>query len=110
MGDAAALAELETHPQADLIRRCWDVALTYENVWEPMYGQWRLSSRFLDGPNAWGECDPDNADSMRRINVFTHRCDIPDWRTPAGRADDERRLEYMNELRMRHSQEKERER
>jgi len=101
----AAMAELETHPQADLIRRCWDVALAYERVWLPMYRVWTRSLGSVTNthrPRRWGQCSDGITNLlMRDSNIFTHRCDdMPDWRTPHDAAANEREMKRDHSFRL----------
>lgn len=95
------LVALDNHPHAEQIRRCNDLWLV-SMLWGEMYVQWRHGIG-LGGSDGWNDCGS-GLRSMRvdpavlkDMNVFTGRCDdMPDWRTPKNRGEDEANIEKGN--------------
>ncbi|NVK20556.1 MAG: hypothetical protein HWE30_17830 [Methylocystaceae bacterium] len=90
---AKALEELQNNPKADLIKKGHDLSLVY-NWWASFYKQRGGSNIWMvyepncyEGSDTYALGSADNGyrvdDKWSRWNIFTGKCDWPDWRMPA---------------------------
>lgn len=74
-----ALKELDTSPDGDAIKRCYDTRLTYD-VWYEAYQSWRVGLTIY-GSGGWNSGKPCKG-IVTLANIFTGECDdLPNWRT-----------------------------
>ena len=82
--------ELLDHPEAERIKPCWDLRLTYVS-WRRLYDSWRNDLRRTWPDDTWnGLINKKECSRFREQNKFTRKCDdFPDWRTAEETALDE---------------------
>ena len=83
-----ALSTLKDHPQAEGIKKCYDLVLTNQQ-WANVYSAWRDGLSIYGGEGWNKNTKAIDCGVIKTMNIFTGQCnDLPDWRTPKGAQED----------------------
>ena len=97
-----ALQELESFANAEAVKKCHDVALTYQH-WRAIHEHWKWGVKYNNlKTKGWNKNAPETKMCMKIAegNIFPHSCNnLPDWRNPDEAKEDAQWLARIKEQR-----------